>query len=122
MGVPTEDSPSGQYTVLSKVSTAAPSTQGSLDTINTESRHALRGKQSQGVLDRLGGDGGGGRDGERSGGRRGGNNNEPPEEEEEEEQYEGPMDPEEEGNGYANTQKSSQLEPEDALKRVWRRL
>ena len=115
MGVPTEDSPSGQYTVLSKVSTAAPSTQGSLDTINTESRHALRGKQSQGVLDRLGGDGDGGRDGE-SGGRRGGNN-EPPEEEEEEEQYEGPMDPEEEGDGYANTQKSSQLEPpgEDAL-------
>lgn len=52
MGVPTEDSP--QYTVLSKVSTAAPSTQGSLDTIATESRHAVKARQSQVQLEGLG--------------------------------------------------------------------
>jgi len=51
MGVPTEDSP--QFTVLSKVSTAAPSTHGSIDTIATESRHGLRGEQSGMQLERL---------------------------------------------------------------------
>lgn len=51
MGVPTEDSPA--YTVLSRVSTAAPSTRGSVDTIATESRHGLRAEQSGAQLDRL---------------------------------------------------------------------
>ena len=58
MGVPTEDySPSGTIqTVLRKVSTAAPSTRGSLDTIDTESRHALRGRMNDVQLDKLGDD------------------------------------------------------------------
>mmetsp|Transcript_32212 Transcript_32212/g.68590 ORF Transcript_32212/g.68590 Transcript_32212/m.68590 type:complete len:928 (-) Transcript_32212:210-2993(-) len=51
MGVPTENSP--QYTVLSKVSTAAPSTRGSVDTIATESRHGLREKHSEALLEGL---------------------------------------------------------------------
>lgn len=53
MGVPTDDSPAN--TVLSKVSTAAPSTHGSIDMIATESRHSLRGKQSGMQLERLAG-------------------------------------------------------------------
>ena len=45
MGVPTKDSP--QYTLLSRVSTTAPSTRGSIDTIATKPRHGLRAEQSE---------------------------------------------------------------------------
>ena len=77
---PPEYSP--QYTVLSKVSTAAPSTQGSLETIATESRHALRGKLNSVQLDQLAV----GKD----------------EEEEQEAEFDGPMDPPEEVSEWAD--------------------
>ncbi|KAL9185570.1 hypothetical protein ACHAXT_003347 [Thalassiosira profunda] len=97
MGVPTEDSP--QYTVLSKVSTAAPSTQGSLNTIATEARHARRGEQSQDQLERLA--------------RREGASPAVGEEEKEEPAFDGPVDPPEEAAAASGGGKARGVDPEE---------
>ncbi len=120
MGVPTEDSPT--YTVLSKVSTAAPSTQGSIDTIATEKRHALRGKQNAMQLESVAhGDKspelGGGEGGMSGGGKMasGGGG--------QDDDFDGPMDPPEEMSqgssqggekrGVDPEERDDVLEPED---------
>ena len=106
MGVPVGDSPDVQApdtvgTALSKVSTAAPSTAASQDTIATESRHALRGERAslgREQLEQLGGKGS-------------------PEataaEQQEEEEDEGPMDPPEEEDFYTTTGGKKGVDPEE---------
>jgi len=106
MGVPTEDSP--QYTVLSRVSTAAPSTRGSVDTIATESRHGLRAEQSQLQLERVVR-----KSQEASPAALADDAKGEPEEEEDKAEFDGPMDPPEEMSQDSSGGEKRGVDPEE---------